>query len=158
MYRIDNGTAAVAPPAPAALGTEGFWTKGNPAGGVPATQMDQDWFQALQENLIGVYTATGTAHSKSDYTRLTTALQALIAAGIAAGALAHGECRMALNGSNLKLSPVNGNKLFVAGVQRAIPAGGVFLAPTGLTGSTLYYVDAAGFSQAVTGAANNGSA
>lgn len=77
MYRIDTPTAAAVRPTPSALGTEGYWTKGNPAGGVPATQMDQDWFQALQENLVAIADAAGIAHSKTDYTVLLRSIQKL---------------------------------------------------------------------------------
>ncbi|MDR9839468.1 hypothetical protein [Herbaspirillum huttiense] len=51
-----------------------------------------------------------------------------------------GQCRLSKSGSNLVLSPFNGNKLTISGVQQTIPAAGVSLAPTGLTAGTLYFV------------------
>lgn len=51
-----------------------------------------------------------------------------------------GQCRLAKNGSNITLSPFNGNLLTVNGVACTIPSAGVSLAPTGLTVSTLYSI------------------
>ena len=54
--------------------------------------------------------------------------------------LAHGECYLSLSGGNLLLTPYNGNNLIVNGVQCAIPAAGLSLAPTSLTSGTAYYI------------------
>lgn len=53
---------------------------------------------------------------------------------------AHGQCRLAKSSANLVLSPLNGNKLMINGVQYAVPAAGVTLTPSGLSGATLYYI------------------
>lgn len=74
MYRIDTPDAVASVPAPAGLGTEGYWTHGNPGTGEAATTLDQDWLNALQENLIAFLIAAGIAHSKSDHSRLWQAL------------------------------------------------------------------------------------
>lgn len=52
----------------------------------------------------------------------------------------HGQCILSKSGVNLLLSPRNGNKLMIDGVQYAIPSAGVSLAPTGLLATTLYYI------------------
>lgn len=52
----------------------------------------------------------------------------------------HGQCRLAKSGSNLVLSPYNGNKLTINGVERSIPSGGVSLAPGSVTPGTTYYI------------------
>lgn len=51
-----------------------------------------------------------------------------------------GQCRLAKDGSNLKLSPFNGNLLTINGTPETIPSAGVSLAPTSLTPGTLYYI------------------
>ncbi|MGB1026045.1 MAG: phage tail protein, partial [Rhodospirillaceae bacterium] len=54
-----------------------------------------------------------------------------------------GQCRLVLDGANLRLIPVDGNKLTVNGIARTIPAAGIALAPTGLSPNTTYYIYAA---------------
>ncbi|MBR7551793.1 hypothetical protein KC220_24955, partial [Mycobacterium tuberculosis] len=53
----------------------------------------------------------------------------------------HGQCRLSyVSGTQLKLSPYNGNNLIINGVPQQIPSAGVTLANTGLAASTKYYV------------------
>lgn len=78
MHRIDSAGAVAAPPAPAAVGsTVGYWTKGNAAGGVPATVIDPDWLNSVQEELIAVVTAAGLVPSKTTRNQLLASLQAM---------------------------------------------------------------------------------
>ena len=63
----------------------------------------------------------------------------------------HGQCVLAKVGSNLVLSPKDGNKLMVNGVMCTIPDGGVSLAATGLTANTFYRIYATASSGVVTG-------
>lgn len=150
MYRIDVPTAAATPVAPAALGTEGHWTKGIP-GVTAATVLDQDWFEALQENIIAVVDAGGVAHSKSDYTVLRRAIQALVRAS---GWVAKGNTGASLaldfsTGSNFTAmananftlaNPTNvtpGQEFFIKITQdgtggRTITYGANFIAPGGV--------------------------
>lgn len=51
-----------------------------------------------------------------------------------------GECRLALSGASLVLSPFGGNQLYINGANRAIPSAGVPLAATGLSVGTTYYI------------------
>jgi len=53
---------------------------------------------------------------------------------------ASGNCYLTKSGANLLLSPKNGNRLTVNGVNCSVPSAGVSLAPTGLLATTLYYV------------------
>jgi hypothetical protein len=55
-------------------------------------------------------------------------------------AIPFGQVRLALSGSNLLLSPYQGNLLTINRRPHVIAAGGLALAPTGLTASTLYYI------------------
>lgn len=52
----------------------------------------------------------------------------------------HGQCRLALSGGNLVLSPVNGNGIVINMLMQTVPSAGVSLPATGLTASTLYYI------------------
>uniref|UniRef100_C6BBR1 Uncharacterized protein n=2 Tax=Pseudomonadota TaxID=1224 RepID=C6BBR1_RALP1 len=57
------------------------------------------------------------------------------------GQVGHGQCRLSyVSGTQLKLSPYNGNNLIINGVPQQIPSAGVTLANTGLAASTKYYV------------------
>src|SRR5690242_9782224 len=84
MYRIDNSTAATSMPAVAAPGPkpDGFFTKGNPLTPIPATIVDDDWLNTLQEELIAVVQAAALTPSKSTRTQVRDAINALIAAYI----------------------------------------------------------------------------
>lgn len=81
MYRIDNGTAISPIPAPAAVGPNPnfFFTKGNPALSIPATIVDDDWLNAIQEEICNVVTGAGIGLSKTVRTQLLSAIQLLIA-------------------------------------------------------------------------------
>ena len=81
MHRIDNATAAATLPTADSAGTPGYWTKGNPGTGTPATVMDQDWFNAVQEEFIAVLAAAGVTPTKGDYDQLLTSLNTMYRAG-----------------------------------------------------------------------------
>ena len=66
------------------------------------------------------------------------------------GNQAGGQCRLALVSGSLKLTPYNGNRIIINGVQCTIPAAGVNLAATGLTPSTFYYIYAVATNNIVT--------
>lgn len=76
MYRIDNSTAALSLPTPAGVGSRpnGFFTGGNPATSTPATIVDADWLNALQEELAYAITASGQTLSKTNRQQLAAAL------------------------------------------------------------------------------------
>jgi hypothetical protein len=74
MFRIDNTTAAPSIPTPAQPGSPGFFTNGNPALGAPATIVDADWMNALQEELAYVIEQSGLVLNKLDRTQLFQAL------------------------------------------------------------------------------------
>ncbi|WP_246510191.1 hypothetical protein [Bradyrhizobium glycinis] len=52
----------------------------------------------------------------------------------------YGQCKLTKSGSNLILSPFNGNMLTIAGATYAVPDAGVSLSATGLTAGMLYYI------------------
>lgn len=81
MFRIDDPSAAASLPVPEPTGTPGFWTEGNPATGIPATLERASWFNSIQEELMSVLAAGGITASKTTYTQLLAALQAMYGNG-----------------------------------------------------------------------------
>lgn len=77
MFSIDDPSAAVALPTPEAAGTEGFWTEGNPALGVPATLIRASWLNMVQSELRNVVVAAGLTPSKTVYNQVLSAIQML---------------------------------------------------------------------------------
>lgn len=74
MHRIDTATAQKDK---FGAGKNGF-TRGNPQTGTPATDLDDDYFDMLQEELAGVVEASGVNLEKSKHNQLLTALKALL--------------------------------------------------------------------------------
>ncbi|MFI8705462.1 glycine-rich domain-containing protein, partial [Citrobacter braakii] len=73
MHRIDTPTAQKDK---FGAGKNGF-TAGNPQTGTPATDLDNDYFDMLQEELAGVVEATGAKLDKSRHDQLITAIHSL---------------------------------------------------------------------------------
>ncbi|HAI8105333.1 TPA: hypothetical protein HJ394_004853 [Escherichia coli] len=74
MHRIDTKTAQKDK---FGAGKNGF-TRGNPQTGTPATDLDDDYFGMLQEELCGVVEASGASLEKGRNDQLLTALRALL--------------------------------------------------------------------------------
>lgn len=74
MHRIDTKTAQKDK---FGAGKNGF-TRGNPQTGTPATDLDDDYFDMLQEELCGVVEASGASLEKARHDQLLTALRALL--------------------------------------------------------------------------------
>jgi hypothetical protein len=79
MFQTDQSTAASSLPTPSAAGTPGFFTGGNPASGTPATVVDPDWLNMIQQELINIVDAGGETPSKTAYNQVLSAIKALIA-------------------------------------------------------------------------------
>lgn len=75
MFQTDQPTAVSSLPAPAAPGTQGFFTGGNPASGQPATIVDPDWLNMIQMELINVVEAAGETPSKTAYNQVLSAIR-----------------------------------------------------------------------------------
>lgn len=84
MHRVDTATAVASLPSPQAAGTPGFFTKGDPATPIPATQPGPDWFNMVQEELYFLVTEAGLTPdaSKADFTQVHEAIAAMIAAAV----------------------------------------------------------------------------
>ncbi|EPD1885622.1 TPA: hypothetical protein ACV4T5_001357 [Yersinia enterocolitica] len=74
MHRIDTPTAQVDK---FGAGKNGF-TRGNPQTGVPATALDDDYFDSIQEELAGVVEGSGATLDKSKRNQLLTALKVML--------------------------------------------------------------------------------
>jgi hypothetical protein len=77
MFRIDGATAAPSLPTPAAAGTPGYFTEGNPTAGTPATNVTGDWLNMMQEELMSLLTAAGLTPSKTTFTQVRDAIKAI---------------------------------------------------------------------------------
>ncbi|MCW8351598.1 phage tail protein, partial [Citrobacter portucalensis] len=73
MHRIDTPTAQKDK---FGAGKNGF-TRGNPQTGTPATDLDDDYFDMLQEEIVGVVEAAGIVLEKAKRDQLLTALKKL---------------------------------------------------------------------------------
>lgn len=80
MHRIDHATAAAALPPADPPGTPGYWTDGDPLADVPATVMDRDFFNAVQEELVAIALAGGVSLSKGSYQQLVQSIRRMAAA------------------------------------------------------------------------------
>lgn len=74
MHRIDTATAQKDK---FGAGKNGF-TRGNPRTGTPATDLDDDYFDMLQEELCAVVEESGEELDKGKHDQLLTALRALL--------------------------------------------------------------------------------
>lgn len=75
-YRIDNGTSSPTLPTPGAVGVNpnSYFTKGDPSLGTPATIVDDDWVNSIQEELSQTIEAAGITLDKTKYTQLKQAI------------------------------------------------------------------------------------
>lgn len=80
MYRIDNATAVTSIPTPAAVGVNpnGYFFKGDPTSSQEATIVDDDWLNALQEEICNVIEASSITLDKTVRTQLLAAIQSQV--------------------------------------------------------------------------------
>ena len=90
MFQTDQATAVSSLPTPAAAGTEGYFTGGNPGAGTPATVVDADFLNMLMMEAVNVATASGNALSKTTYNQMITAIKQIYQENLAASAVAGG--------------------------------------------------------------------
>lgn len=77
MQRVSHPTAVGTRPAPRAVTAPGYFGSGDPMTGTPATVLDRDFLNQVQEELMGVVEAAGVSPSKTDNTQLLAALRIL---------------------------------------------------------------------------------
>lgn len=78
MQRIDVASATAMLPTPAAAGTPGYFTDGDPVGGQAATVLPADFVNMLQEELMAPVLAAGLTPSKTNRSQVLAALTALL--------------------------------------------------------------------------------
>jgi hypothetical protein len=75
MYQIDHSTAIAVQPASTPPGPPGFFTDGNPAGGLAATIVPAEWLNSIQQEIINAIAAAGIEPDKSKFNQLALAIQ-----------------------------------------------------------------------------------
>lgn len=156
MYRIDNATSTGALPTPAAVGPspDSYFTDGNPSLAIPATVVDADWLNAVQEEIAGVIEGAGDTLDKTDQGQLYAAIQALISAANASIPrgyingltlsnnsgdaakdidIAAGVCRDSTNTVNITVSSAKGKQIDAAWASGGTPGATAGGFPSGLT-------------------------
>lgn len=99
MHRIDTPTAQKDK---FGAGKNGF-TRGNPQTGTPATDLDDDYFDMIQEELAGVVEAAGITLDKQKRNQLLSAIKAIIQGGIAnASEITNGTVGKLIDAAGLK--------------------------------------------------------
>ncbi|MEX3635943.1 hypothetical protein [Paraburkholderia sp. BR14320] len=83
MFQIDEPSAVPSLPAPAAAGTQGYFSNGNPGTGLPATVVDADFLNMMMMELTNVVTAAGLTPSKTTYNQVVQAIRILVGTGSA---------------------------------------------------------------------------
>lgn len=145
MIKIDNATAKATRDAIDAAGTEGWWTNGDPGGGIPATIIEADWLNDLQAILRAVIDGGSVTPTKGPGgdNDLLTAINVLIGLGLPQGTLVGRLDRD--TASIIKLLPSNGTNV-ICGIDNAVltNAGSISFdlsaAEGGESASTPYYL------------------
>ena len=83
MQRVSRSTAVPTMPAPPAGGTPGYFTGGNPGLGQAASVPGFEWFNAVQEELIGLILRGGITPSAGDVAQVRKSLDRLFGGSIA---------------------------------------------------------------------------
>lgn len=100
MYRIDGAAVSGTLPTPAAVNAPGYFTEGNPGGGVPATVITADWLNMVQEELVAAAILRGASLSKSTASQLAAVLiETLVVSAAAASGAVSGQTTPRSRGS-----------------------------------------------------------
>jgi hypothetical protein len=81
MQRVNRSSAVPTLPAAPGGSTPGYFSGGNPGIGQPATTPGYEWFNAVQEELVGLILHSGLSLSGSDLVQLRKSLDRLYAGG-----------------------------------------------------------------------------
>jgi hypothetical protein len=82
MQRVNRSSAVLSLPAAPAGGIPGYFTGGNPGLGQQATVPGYEWFNGVQEELIGMLTRAGVTPAQADLTQLRQSLDRLYGGGL----------------------------------------------------------------------------
>ena len=75
MYQYDDPSCVASLPAPAAAGTPGYFTDGNPVSGQAPTILTADYMNSLMLELLNVVKAAGITPGKAVYDQLLSAIR-----------------------------------------------------------------------------------
>lgn len=75
MYQYDDPSVSATLPTPAAAGTAGYFTNGNPASGQAATLLTADYMNMVMLELLNIVTAGGVTPSKTSYNQVLSAIK-----------------------------------------------------------------------------------
>jgi hypothetical protein len=77
MYRIDNSSASTGLNTPSAPGPRpnGYFSNGDPAGGIPATILEAEFMNMIQEEFANIVLSSGLALDKSDRSQVLKAIR-----------------------------------------------------------------------------------
>jgi hypothetical protein len=75
MYQYDDPSAAATLPTPAAAGTAGYFTNGNPASGEAPTILSSDYMNMVMLELLNIVQAAGITSSKTTYNQVLSAIK-----------------------------------------------------------------------------------
>ncbi|RKP50502.1 phage head spike fiber domain-containing protein [Trinickia fusca] len=78
MYQYDDPTCVASMPMPAAAGTPGYFTNGNPGTGQAATILSADYMNMVMLELLNVVKTAGLSPSKNAYNQVITAIKLLM--------------------------------------------------------------------------------
>lgn len=78
MHRIDNTSASASLPTPKPAGPDGYFIAGNPNTGQPATIVEYDWCNTIQEELATIVLKGGETFDKNDNTQVLKALGSML--------------------------------------------------------------------------------
>ncbi|MCA3417439.1 MAG: hypothetical protein INF88_00950 [Roseomonas sp.] len=83
MQRVTRSSAVATMPAPpVSPSAPGFFAGGNPGGGTPATTPGFEWFNGVQEELIGLILRGGITASNADLAQVRKSLDRLFGGGL----------------------------------------------------------------------------
>jgi len=123
MHRIDSDGTAVALPTPGAVGgVVGYFTKGNPGTGTPATVVSDDWANSVQEEIGTVITHFGGSFDKTKQDQLKDAILAAMEISVPVGSI------MAWIGGHFG-DGSNGSYTRILGTDNTIAAANAYLNP-----------------------------
>jgi hypothetical protein len=78
MHRIDNPSASASLPIPKPAGPDGYFTSGNPNTGQPATIVEYDFLNTIQEELATIVLKGGETFDKTDNGQVLKALGSML--------------------------------------------------------------------------------
>ena len=137
MYQYDDPSCVASLPAPAAAGTPGYFTDGNPVSGQAPTILTADYMNSLMLELLNVVKAAGITPGKTVYDQLLSAIRRIGQNTVVLADVGTANAYAAVNGTPLVAAT------WVDGVVQAVKiahtnTGASTYAPDGLAAIPVY--------------------